>query len=939
MNRSGSLKRILVIWSCFLSVFAFSFLLSVSAREAAQNNPPIVENGLLDLRDWDFSAKGPVSLTGKWEFYWQQHVEPEDFQFPEPTQPTTMIKLPGFWSHIEIKGRKIGGKGFATYRLKILLKDHNENLALKTGDINTAGRLFINDKLVAESGVAGSSIDSSVPRLVPQVITFPPGSNKLDIVIHVSNFHDKEGGVPGTITLGTARQLIEIRTESLVFEFFLFGSIIIIALYHLGLYVLRRKDVSTLYFSLFCFLIALRTILTGERYLIYIASWLSWETAVKVEILTFYLAVPIFSMFIRDLFPRSFSLPVLRLIQLVSLTASLVLLFAPIQIGIESLVPFQIATLLIILYLMAIMILSIRQKQDGAIIFMLGFFVLVLTTVNDIFYTFNIVQTGFWVPFGVFVFILSQAFLLSSRFSRAFQRVKILGMELGDKTQELSQKNLELEDHKNTLEQKVHKRTEAIKVLLDNTGQGFLTFGPNYRVEHLYSKACRLFFSSPIEETNALGLISASTTSNDESGIREMLDLVFDGTSPLELFIDILPSELTVEGRVLQAEYRVIASANADSPIRIMLILTDKTKERELSEQLRRDEERKEVIVKIAMDKAGFIEFVHDMRRRFLLLSELLDKNVTSVEINSLFAVFHTIKGEAGSFALAQISEMAHGIESHLDGFRNGKQNLDTKAKSSLTRQAGEMEDTFNLILKEFEELLPEEELDSKERFYQISDSKMAELAAYLHTIVSKEQHKQLKNKLEVICRQPIAPIFRHYRKIAEELATKLDKEIKVILTGMDVEIDMKRFDDLLVILVHLIRNCVDHGLEEPVIRSMAEKSLEGILSIGAVEKKDQVILSISDDGQGMDPKLIKRQAVTKRLITEEEAEGLNEEQSLLLIFEPGFSTVKQLSYVSGRGVGMGAVKTSVEQARGSIAVHTRIGKGTSFTITLPRNS
>ncbi len=879
---------------------------------------------------------GPVVLNGEWDFFWNRHVSPESLLKTTPGTAPAVAKLPGSWGVIDLNGAHPSGLGFATYRLRVFLPPSNGILGLKTGDINTAGTVFVNGTRLIEAGKPGEDVDSTVPRLVPMVASFQPDSDILDIVIHVSNFHDREGGIRGEFFLGDIEQILDKKTRQFSLEFVLFGAIFVIGLYHLGLYAVRRKELSELLFGVFCLLIALRTLLTGERYLVYLLPDLSWTVAVKIEILTFYLAVPTFSMFISGLYPTYFFRPVLRIIQLASLAAAAFVVILPVRIGSESLFYYQIFVLAIILFLLFIIIVSVLRKEDGALTFLAGFIVLVLTTVNDIFYALEIVSTGPWVSFGVFAFILSQAYLLSSRFSRTFQRVETLGMELGLKSKELYRKNIELEEHKEQLEYNVIERTESIKRLLDNTGQGFLTFGSDYRIEPFYSKACQTFFPGSIERKNVLELLSSSLAKHDESTIRELLNLVFDGVSSIEMFNEILPSELIVEGRALKLEYRVIPPTEVDAGYRIMLILTDITTERELSEQLKRDEERKEVIVKIAIDKAGFIEFANDMRKRFQLLYELLGLDLEQFDLDALFSTFHTIKGEAGSFALIRISEMAHEIEAKLDAFRNGSERLDAESKRSLILQTREMEGTFDGILREFNEVLPEDELNSQERIYQIAESKFEQLKSFLQDIVTPDQHKQLDEKLDIVSRQAVAPVFRRYRKIAEELALKLEKEVRVELSGTDVEVDMKKFEELLVNLVHLVRNCIDHGLEEPVIRSLAGKPLTGNLRIEALADENLLTLSIADDGQGMDSDQIKKMAVEKEIVTTDEVESLSEEQVLQLIFAPGFSTVKQVSSISGRGVGMGTVKSAVEEIGGNISVDTRFGKGTSFTINIP---
>ncbi len=930
-NFSTLVKRLWLTLFCTLLLNTFLFVYTVQAN---QNQVPGAEKGFLDLSDWNFEKQEPVPLVGEWEFYWKQQLSPEELA--DVSEAPFFITLPRLWNNLDFQGTKLGGTGFATFRLKIKLADTDKVLGLKILDLNTAGRLFINGKLAMESGVAGTDSKSTRPFLSPQTVEFKSESEILELVLHVSNYHDRIGGVRIPILLGSGTQVVELKNKALAFEFLLFGSILIMALYHLGLYILRRKGTSALYFSLFCFLIALRTILTGERYLMTMFPDLNWHFAVKAEILCFYLAIPAFSMFVKTVFSWKFSRKVIRIVQVVSYLFCLVVVVTPLRYGTWTLPVFQLFTLLVILYVIYVIVLSILKGQEGAIIFALGFFALFLTTANDILYDLEVLNTGFWVPFGVFIFIFSQAFLLSVRFSKAFQRVEVLSEELGEKSEELSRKNVELQQHKDTLEQKVEERTESIKVLLDNTGQGFLTFRNNYRIDPLYSKACQVFFSDPLEEKNALELLTSGSKVTDQRGIREMLDMVFDGATSIELFTEILPEELTVDGKFLKTEYRMIPPVGTETQYRVMVILTDVTRERELSEQLRQDEERKEVIVKIAIDKQGFIEFVNEMNGQFAELRDLMELPLQNIDPNALFRIIHTIKGGSGSYALKPVTEKAHHIESILDDYRPGAKQLDDSSKQVLESEIEDLETKFRETLDSYSDVISTDELKSKDRIFQITNSKLERLQAFLKDVVPENQHGNLENEFEAFNRQSIAPILRRYKRTAEDLAVRLSKSIQVNLSGLDTEISMTKFDRLFGTLIHLVRNCVDHGLEEPGIRSVLGKSSPGQVDIHVRNDADRLQIKISDDGKGIDAEHIRKAAITKGIISESEAGSLGEQESLSLVFHAGFSTAKRVSDVSGRGVGMDAINVVVAELGGNIDIRTKIGEGTTFTIDVP---
>ena len=150
------------------------------------------------------------------------------------------------------------------------------------------------------------------------------------------------------------------------------------------------------------------------------------------------------------------------------------------------------------------------------------------------------------------------------------------------------------------------------------------------------------------------------------------------------------------------------------------------------------------------------------------------------------------------------------------------------------------------------------------------------------------------------------------------------------------VEVSLQRFDPLFTTGIHLVRNCVDHGLETPDIRSMLEKSKTGSLSIEALTDDTSFQLIIADDGNGIDAERIKQLCLEKNLITESETLDMADDEAVKLIFKPGFSTTETISDISGRGVGMDAVHAVVQEMGGDIKITTELGQGTTFTISVP---
>ena len=200
-----------------------------------------------------------------------------------------------------------------------------------------------------------------------------------------------------------------------------------------------------------------------------------------------------------------------------------------------------------------------------------------------------------------------------------------------------------------------------------------------------------------------------------------------------------------------------------------------------------------------------------------------------------------------------------------------------------------------------------------------------------LDMLVVNLQNAVMKTRM-----QPIGRLFKKYPRLARDLARSLGKDVELVLSGEETEMDKTMIEDLNDPLVHLVRNAVDHGVEAVEERIAAGKPEKSQVELSARQEGDHILITIADDGKGMRPEAIRNKAVEKGLITNEIANTLDESQCLELIFLPGFSTKDQISSVSGRGVGMDVVKTNIQKLNGTINIHSEPGKGSVFTISLP---
>mgnify|MGYP000998794814 FL=1 len=180
----------------------------------------------------------------------------------------------------------------------------------------------------------------------------------------------------------------------------------------------------------------------------------------------------------------------------------------------------------------------------------------------------------------------------------------------------------------------------------------------------------------------------------------------------------------------------------------------------------------------------------------------------------------------------------------------------------------------------------------------------------------------------------PISQIFSRFPRVIRDLSKDLDKKINLVIEGEDTELDKSVIEDLLDPIMHCVRNSIDHGIEIPSVRLANGKSEEGTLSLKASNEGNIIVIDIIDDGKGIDVNTVRQKAIDRGLI--HPSKVISDQDAYQLIFEPGFSTAKKVTNVSGRGVGLDVVKTQIEKLNGNVVVTSARNEGTKFSIRLP---
>jgi len=207
----------------------------------------------------------------------------------------------------------------------------------------------------------------------------------------------------------------------------------------------------------------------------------------------------------------------------------------------------------------------------------------------------------------------------------------------------------------------------------------------------------------------------------------------------------------------------------------------------------------------------------------------------------------------------------------------------------------------------------------------------LSEMATHFDRVIDQLQDEVMRARM-----LPVGRLFAKFPRLVRDVARAEGKEINLVIEGEATELDRSVIEGIGDPLIHLLRNAVDHGIESPQERAAAGKPPAGTIWLTAAHMEGQIVITVQDDGGGIDPDRVRRVAVSRGFLSEEEAAQLDDDEAISLIFQPNLSTTEQVTEVSGRGVGLDVVRTNVERLGGMVLIDSQVGRGTTFRITLP---
>ncbi len=437
-------------------ILLYLIISTAALCKAESQNGFIAHKGIIEIGNSPYLNSNTIKLQGECEFYWNQLLEPTDFNNPSTKLNPQYVKIPKSWTTYKIDGKKLPNKGFATYRLLIHKKgDPKQSIyGLKLSTIFSSYKLWVNGELLAEVGNVDRNTESSEAAFkyqdIPIVCHTADSSQTFEIIVQVSNYTHQRGGLHVPVYFGKYENLTADTRWMDILNLIIVGIIFLIGINHLSLFLLRREDRSNLYFSIVCLVMILRNITTGDRIITYVLPNLNWELLFKLDNLSGFGTIPLFALFIYDLFEKDFPKKLMRTYLYIGIAVSALVILTSANFYGKFRIVFELYVLLGGLYLtFGILLRAALKKRPYAIYTFIGMFILYSTAINDVLSSMGIIQTAYVAPYGLVIFMLLQSISINIKSARAINHNEILSTQL--------------QHEKENLEKRIEERTTELK--------------------------------------------------------------------------------------------------------------------------------------------------------------------------------------------------------------------------------------------------------------------------------------------------------------------------------------------------------------------------------------------------------------------------------------------------------------------------------------------
>ncbi len=482
------------------------------------------------------------------------------------------------------------------------------------------------------------------------------------------------------------------------------------------------------------------------------------------------------------------------------------------------------------------------------------------------------------------------------------------------------------------------KEINKLKSLLDNSGEGVLSFDSNLIIDPIYSKACEIFFGVVSVGKDAANLLFP----DDLRAARLLREIVPEALAvqgiKRELLLSLLPKVFPCRDRVLKASYIPIENEH------LMVMLTDITEEQLLAAKVKSEHKRLEMIVKAMTDGRDFFDTVSAFKT-FLntdITAHLSSSENAAEILTTLYREVHTYKGSFSQFSLEHVPAQLHKLESQLDELRRSnlaikidiiEQIMGSGALSlALDQDLAILKETLG---EDFLEkggqitLTPEQAAEIKSGVQQIKQDLNIETLPF--------QIRSLLHKINNIGTVSLKAELESYNGAIQQIAERLEKEVAPLtVTGDDIMLDPQIYSSFLRSLVHVFRNCVTHGIEDPENRFETGKDEVASITCHIYKIEDALQISIADDGAGIRIEALRNKAQEQGLYPGRDISSIPDTDILEIIFMDNLSTATEVNEWAGRGIGLSAVRQEVQALGGTVTIKTEYGLYTKLTMVVP---
>lgn len=516
----------------------------------------------------------------------------------------------------------------------------------------------------------------------------------------------------------------------------------------------------------------------------------------------------------------------------------------------------------------------------------------------------------------------------------AFQRLSKLQQQLQQQTQ---QKLVEAAQWNKQLEQKVDRRTMAIRNLLDNVGQGLMTFGSDLLIHKDYSAECSRIFNQTIENRMFSHLIYPESI-EEAQFVDQVLQEIFGAKekSKVNIYLSMLPREITLHDKFISLDYKIIKNTYSPDEKAVMVILTESTEKKQLEDKLKADEGIIRMVANVAANPGSFLDCVREFQYFYgSKLHEVLESNMSVNEMYAeIFRDIHTFKGCFSQYEM-------HDSVANLNSMESALSYIGSMIGSFTEKDFKAFVYSFDIIdFLDNDVALLRDKLGN--HFFHIGESvsvnkaRLADIEREIMEICAPVECRTLLPMIKSLRHRPLKELLSTYPEYTIKLAERLQKPINVFsIEGEDIYVDGEKYGSFVKSLVHVFRNSVDHGFEVPGTNPELLDKIGNIsCRIDKVDNYTEIV--IEDDGTGIDFEKIRNKSVEIGLYNKSQASLFDEDTLLELIFRENFSTKDTITDVSGRGMGLSAVKAEVEKLGGSLEVYTGRGAGTKMRFLIP---